>query len=59
MEIKSRIYCEDCLMTMKKRISENSVDMVLTSPPYNINRHDFQYDKYKDKKIVKNILILF
>lgn len=44
------IYCEDCLETMKKRISENSVDMILTSPPYNINRHDFQYDKYKDKK---------
>lgn len=51
---------EDCLNTMQ-RIAEhspNSVDMVLTSPPYNINRQvggrggikDRGYDVYVDRK---------
>lgn len=32
-----KIYNEDCLQTMSK-IDERSVDLVLTSPPYNISR---------------------
>ena len=34
----NKIYNEDCLETMKAHIDEKSVDLVLTSPPYNISR---------------------
>lgn len=37
MEI-DKIYCEDCLETMK-RIEDNSIDLVVTSPPYNKNAY--------------------
>lgn len=29
-----RIYCEDCLETLK-RMEDNSIDLIITSPPYN------------------------
>lgn len=29
-----KIYCEDCLETLKK-IEDNSIDLIITSPPYN------------------------
>lgn len=29
-----KIYCEDCLETLKK-MEDNSVDLIITSPPYN------------------------
>lgn len=29
------IYNEDCLITMREHIETKSVDIVLTSPPYN------------------------
>lgn len=32
-----KIYCEDCLETMK-RMPDKSIDLVLTDPPYGINR---------------------
>lgn len=32
------IYNEDCMLTMKEHITEHSVDIVLTSPPYNTSR---------------------
>lgn len=51
---------EDCLNTMQRIVkhSPNSVDMVLTSPHYNINRQvggrggikDQGYDVYVDQK---------
>lgn len=43
------IYNENCFDTMK-RIGEDSVDCVITSPPYNISyRPDYQlYDEYSD-----------
>ena len=31
-----KIYNEDCLLTMKNHIEEKSIDIILTSPPYNI-----------------------
>jgi len=40
----NKIYNEDCLEGMKK-ISYNSIDLVLTSPPYNIG---IDYGVYKD-----------
>lgn len=33
-----QIFNEDCIVTMKEHIEERSVDIVLTSPPYNNSR---------------------
>lgn len=51
----NKIYNEDCLYTMQTHIDEHSVDVVLTSPPYNTSRsssksdpYSFRYDSYKD-----------
>ena len=44
------IYNEDNLVTMS-RIESNSIDLIVTSPPYNIirpNSTDRGYDLYKD-----------
>lgn len=54
MEI-NKIYCEDCLETMK-RMDDNSVDLIVTSPPYNTSRkgatdlstHQCRYEDYGD-----------
>lgn len=46
----NRIYNIDCIEGMKK-MGEHSVDIVLTSPPYNIirpNLDDRGYDMYQD-----------
>lgn len=46
----NKIYNEDCLIGMKK-LPNNCIDRVLTSPPYNIirpNSTDRGYDLYKD-----------
>lgn len=50
MDIK--IYNEDCFETMK-RFQDKSIDVILTSPPYNINtsiRGHKMYDAYSDTK---------
>lgn len=44
MTIKT--YKEDCLEGMSGRLRENSVDVVVTSPPYNIG---VNYSSYNDK----------
>ena len=41
----NKVICGDCLEVMKE-IPENSVDLVITSPPYNIG---IQYDVWDDK----------
>ena len=49
MEVNT-IYQEDCMSTIS-RMDDNSVDLVLTSPPYNIirpNSTDRGYDLYRD-----------
>lgn len=45
-----KIYNEDCLETMKNHIEEKSIDIILTSPPYNImkKQKDRGYDIYED-----------
>ena len=40
------IHNEDCLKTLKS-MEDNSIDLILTSPPYNIG---IDYDSYDDKK---------
>jgi site-specific DNA-methyltransferase (adenine-specific) len=42
----NNIYNENCVDFMKK-LSSNSVDVIVTSPPYNINK---KYGLYKDDK---------
>lgn len=44
--VRERIYNEDCLVTMSK-MSDRSVDLVFTSPPYNRERNDV-YSHYND-----------
>lgn len=51
------IYNEDCITTMDNRLEKNSVDLVITSPPYNMtkrkggyaDKHQ-RYDDYQDWK---------
>ena len=49
-----RVFCEDCIAGMRARLPERSVDVVVTSPPYNIgvryNTHqdDMPFDQYLD-----------
>ena len=50
----NKIHNEDCLLTMQK-MDKKSIDLVLTSPPYNTSRsvsktdpYSFRYDNYKD-----------
>jgi len=39
-------YLDDCIVGMKK-LDSNSIDAVVTSPPYNLN---IKYGKYDDNK---------
>lgn len=48
----NKIYNEDCLAGMKK-IPEESVDLIVTSPPYNIKKN---YKSYKDDLKLKEYL---
>jgi DNA modification methylase len=35
---KHNVYFEDCVEGMRKRLKDDSVDMVFTSPPYNVEK---------------------
>src|SRR5688572_2891031 len=39
------LYLNDCLEGMRNCLKDNSIDIVVTSPPYNI---DVKYNSYKD-----------
>ncbi len=39
------IFCEDCVEGMRKRLPEGCVDVIVTSPPYNIG---VEYDRHRD-----------
>ena len=47
----NRIYAEDCRETLKK-IDDNSIDCVVTSPPYNMNLR-IRNGEYCSRQIVK------
>lgn len=36
----NKIYNEDCLIGLRNRIEDNSIDLTLTSPPYD-NMRDY------------------
>ena len=42
-------YIEDCIFTLNNRIPDNTIDLVLTSPPYddirNYNGYQFEFEK--------------
>ena len=40
----NKIYNEDCVLGMKK-LPDDSIDLIVTSPPYNLN---IQYAEYGD-----------
>lgn len=44
MEYLNKIICGDCISVMKE-IPENTIDLIVTSPPYNCG---ISYDVYKD-----------
>jgi len=50
MEV-NKIYNEDCLKTLSK-IKDKSIDLVVTSPPYNMNLR-IRNGKYCSRQIVK------
>lgn len=57
---KNIIYNKDCLKTMEEDIEGNSIDLILTSPPYNTSRlnskdkYDTRYDVYIEGKSHKD-----
>ena len=54
MNIKlDHIYNEDCLDTLK-RMKNDSIDCVITSPPYNMNLR-IRNGKYCSRQIVKEL----
>ena len=52
----NEIFNEDCFITMDEHINENTIDCVLTSPPYNMTKRkggisdSGRYDVYFDWK---------
>lgn len=51
------LYNEDCIVTMQEHIDEKSVDIILTSPPYNTARSncDFHNDSKKGRYTVRYV----
>lgn len=49
----NEIYCNDCVEGMKK-LPENSVDLVVTSPPYD-NLRDYKGYKFQAESIAKEL----
>jgi len=50
-----KIYCGDCERVLEKDIKKNSIDLCITSPPYNLNLGHNKYNKtpydlYNDNK---------
>ena len=53
-DIINKVHCADCLGFMKT-LPDNSVDLVITDPPYN---QSYEYDNYKDSLSEKDYLEL-
>jgi DNA modification methylase len=52
------VYFEDCVGGMRERLDDNSVDMVFTSPPYNVSKgqhqdRDTDAVAYEDNKTIE------
>jgi len=63
-DTEHNVYFEDCVEGMKERLDDDSVDMVFTSPPYNIgkkqsgtrDRDAVEYEDNKTPEEFKNFL---
>jgi site-specific DNA-methyltransferase (adenine-specific) len=44
---RNRIFTEDCLEGMRRRLPDKSIDVIVTSPPYNIG---MRYNRYEDSR---------
>lgn len=51
-DIINKIHCADCLEFMKE-MPDQQIDMIITSPPYNVG---IEYDTYKDNLSEKDYL---
>ena len=50
--MKNKIFNEDCLETLK-RIENNSIDLILTSPPYdNLRKYDGTKNYHQRLKVI-------
>ena len=49
----NKIYNEDCLKTLR-RMKDNSIDIVITSPPYNMNLR-IRNGEYCSRQVIKEI----
>ncbi len=59
MSVKENLYklwCGDAMVLLPKKVSEKTIDMVVTSPPYNLN---VKYKNYKDNLPRKEYLKWF
>lgn len=48
-----RLYNEDCLKGLKQRLGDGEIDVVITSPPYNLG---IRYSRYKDDRPAEQYL---
>jgi site-specific DNA-methyltransferase (adenine-specific) len=50
----NKIYNQNCIEGMKEHIDDNSIDCIITSPPYNVG---IEYDEWNDKMNSKEYFI--
>ena len=55
---KYTVYFEDCISGMKKYIPDNSIDFIITDPPYGVGK-DFEKDIDLNYTIRASFLELF
>ena len=53
----NKIYCMDCLEGMKQ-LEDNSIDLIVTDPPYNLNK-DFENDNLEENDFINFLLPIF
>ena len=51
----NKIYCEDCIEFLN-RLDDNSLDCIITSPPYNFGKDYTEYDDKVDFKVYEDWL---
>lgn len=53
----NKIHCMDCLEGMKQ-LPDNSVDLIVTDPPYNLNKN-FENDNLSEKEFINFLTPIF
>jgi site-specific DNA-methyltransferase (adenine-specific) len=52
--MKTLLYCEDCVQGIPLRVEPGSLDVVVTSPPYNLK---IKYGTYQDDLSLEDYLV--